>query len=41
MAQGLEVCLYMGNLDALRDWDHSKDYVGMQWLMLQQNRAED
>jgi GDPmannose 4,6-dehydratase len=41
IAQGLEQCLYMGNLDALRDWGHSKDYVRMQWMMLQQDKAED
>lgn len=41
IAQGLEHCLYMGNLDALRDWGHAKDYVRMQWLMLQQNSPED
>ncbi|CAM8624594.1 Gmd GDP-D-mannose dehydratase [Burkholderiales bacterium] len=41
LAQGLEDCLYMGNLDALRDWGHAKDYVRMQWLMLQQDQAED
>ena len=41
IAQGLEQCLYMGNLDALRDWGHAKDYVRMQWLMLQQNAPED
>jgi len=41
IAQGLESCLYMGNLDALRDWGHAKDYVEMQWLMLQQERPED
>lgn len=41
IAQGLEACLYMGNLDALRDWGHAKDYVRMQWLMLQQEQAED
>ena len=41
IAQGLEQCLYMGNLDALRDWGHAKDYVCMQWLMLQQDTAED
>jgi len=41
MAQGLDTCLYMGNLDALRDWGHAKDYVRMQWLMLQQNQPED
>lgn len=38
---GLEDCLYMGNLDALRDWGHAKDYVKMQWLMLQQEKPED
>ncbi|QEP42100.1 GDP-mannose 4,6-dehydratase [Ectothiorhodospiraceae bacterium BW-2] len=41
IAQGLEQCLYMGNLNALRDWGHAKDYVRMQWLMLQQDQAED
>ena len=41
IAQGLEDCLYMGNVDALRDWGHAKDYVRMQWMMLQQDRAED
>jgi GDPmannose 4,6-dehydratase len=41
IAQGLEQCLYMGNLDSLRDWGHAKDYVKMQWLMLQQQKAED
>jgi GDPmannose 4,6-dehydratase len=41
IAQGLEQCLYMGNLDALRDWGHAKDYVRMQWMMLQQDKAED
>jgi GDPmannose 4,6-dehydratase len=41
IAQGLERCLYMGNMDALRDWGHAKDYVRMQWLMLQQERPED
>jgi GDPmannose 4,6-dehydratase len=41
IACGLEKCLYMGNLDALRDWGHAKDYVRMQWLMLQQDRPED
>ncbi|WP_336407004.1 GDP-mannose 4,6-dehydratase [Gallaecimonas mangrovi] len=41
IAQGLESCLYMGNMDALRDWGHAKDYVQMQWLMLQQEKAED
>jgi GDPmannose 4,6-dehydratase len=41
IGQGLEQCLYMGNMDALRDWGHAKDYVRMQWLMLQQNQPED
>ncbi|TFZ04213.1 GDP-mannose 4,6-dehydratase [Ramlibacter rhizophilus] len=41
IAQGLESCLYMGNLDALRDWGHAKDYVRMQWMMLQQDHADD
>lgn len=41
IGQGLEQCLYMGNMDALRDWGHAKDYVRMQWLMLQQEQAED
>jgi len=41
ISQGLEPCLYMGNLDSLRDWGHAKDYVRMQWLMLQQDVAED
>lgn len=38
---GLEQCLYLGNIDSLRDWGHAKDYVEMQWLMLQQDTAED
>jgi GDPmannose 4,6-dehydratase len=38
---GLQDCLYLGNLDALRDWGHAKDYVEMQWLMLQQDQPED
>jgi GDPmannose 4,6-dehydratase len=38
---GLQDCLYLGNLDSLRDWGHAKDYVEMQWLMLQQETAED
>ena len=38
---GLQDCLYLGNLDAKRDWGHAKDYVEVQWLMLQQERAED
>ena len=41
IAQGLESCLYMGNLDALRDWGHAKDYVRMQWMMLQQDHPDD
>jgi GDPmannose 4,6-dehydratase len=41
IAQGLEPCLYMGNIDSLRDWGHAKDYVRMQWMMLQQDTAED
>jgi GDPmannose 4,6-dehydratase len=41
ISQGLEDCLYMGNLDALRDWGHAQDYVQMQWLMLQQDQPED
>ena len=41
IAQGLEDCLYMGNIDSLRDWGHAKDYVRMQWMMLQQDNPED
>mgnify|MGYP003958492265 FL=1 len=41
MAQGLEECLYMGNINALRDWGHAKDYVRMQWMMLQQDKPDD
>jgi len=41
ISQGLEDCLYMGNLDAMRDWGHAKDYVRMQWMMLQQEQPED
>jgi len=41
IALGLEQCLYLGNMDALRDWGHAKDYVRMQWLMLQQEQPED
>lgn len=41
IAQGLESCLFMGNMDALRDWGHAKDYVRMQWMMLQQDLPED
>ena len=37
----LQDCLYLGNMDSLRDWGHAKDYVEMQWLMLQQEQAED
>jgi len=40
-SQGLDDCLYMGNIDALRDWGHAKDYVRMQSLMLQQDKPED
>ncbi len=39
--EGLEKCLYLGNIDSLRDWGHAKDYVEMQWLMLQQDKPED
>jgi GDPmannose 4,6-dehydratase len=38
---GLQDCLYLGNMDSLRDWGHAKDYIEMQWLMLQQEKAED
>ena len=41
IAIGLEPCLYMGNIDSLRDWGHAKDYVRMQWMMLQQDEPED
>jgi GDPmannose 4,6-dehydratase len=41
IAKGLDECLYLGNLNAKRDWGHAKDYVKMQWLMLQQEKAED
>jgi len=41
ISQGLESCLYMGNIDALRDWGHARDYVRMQWMMLQQDQPED
>lgn len=41
IAQGLDKCLYLGNMNALRDWGHAKDYVRMQWLMLQQDKPED
>lgn len=41
ISQGLEACLFLGNMDALRDWGHAKDYVRMQWMMLQQDTPED
>jgi GDPmannose 4,6-dehydratase len=41
ISQGLEACLYLGNMDALRDWGHAKDYVRMQWMMLQQDEPRD
>lgn len=41
IAQGLEQCLFMGNIDAMRDWGHARDYVRMQWMMLQQDHADD
>lgn len=41
IAQGLDTCLYMGNIDALRDWGHAKDYVRMMWMMLQQDQPQD
>lgn len=41
IAQGLESCLFLGNMDSLRDWGHARDYVEMQWLMLQQDEPED
>jgi GDPmannose 4,6-dehydratase len=41
ISQGLEECLFLGNMDALRDWGHAKDYVRMQWMMLQQESADD
>ncbi|MBC8126188.1 MAG: GDP-mannose 4,6-dehydratase [Gloeobacteraceae cyanobacterium ES-bin-144] len=41
IAQGLESCLFLGNIDSLRDWGHAKDYVRMQWMMLQQETADD
>lgn len=41
ISQGLQDCLYMGNIDALRDWGHAKDYVRMQWMMLQQDEPDD
>ncbi len=41
ISQGLENCLYLGNMDALRDWGHAKDYVRMQWMMLQNDKPDD
>ncbi len=41
ISQGIEACLYLGNMDALRDWGHAKDYVRMQWMMLQQDQPDD
>ncbi|KAB0518344.1 GDP-mannose 4,6-dehydratase [Pseudomonas extremorientalis] len=41
ISQGLEKCVFLGNMDALRDWGHAKDYVRMQWMMLQQDQPED
>jgi GDPmannose 4,6-dehydratase len=41
IAQGIEKCMYLGNLNSLRDWGHAKDYVRMQWLMLQQDKPDD
>ena len=41
VSQGIEKCLYLGNMDSLRDWGHAKDYVRMQWMMLRQERPED
>jgi len=41
IAHGIESCLFLGNIDSLRDWGHAKDYVRMQWMMLQQEQAED
>jgi GDPmannose 4,6-dehydratase len=41
MALGIEKCLYMGNIDSMRDWGHAKDYVRVQWMMLQQEHPED
>lgn len=41
ISQGLEECLYVGNMNALRDWGHAKDYVRMQWMMLQQDEPKD
>jgi GDPmannose 4,6-dehydratase len=41
ISQGVQTCLYLGNMDALRDWGHAKDYVRMQWMMLQQDEPDD
>ncbi|MDA7624221.1 GDP-mannose 4,6-dehydratase [Akkermansiaceae bacterium] len=41
ISQGVQACLYLGNMDALRDWGHAKDYVRMQWMMLQQDEPDD
>ncbi|MEK9568313.1 MAG: GDP-mannose 4,6-dehydratase [Paracoccaceae bacterium] len=41
IAHGLDSCLHLGNMDALRDWGHAKDYVRMQWMMLQQDKPDD
>lgn len=41
IALGIDQCLYMGNMDSLRDWGHARDYVRMQWMMLQQDKPED
>jgi GDPmannose 4,6-dehydratase len=41
VAQGLDKCLFLGNMNAMRDWGHAKDYVRMQWMMLQQDQPED
>lgn len=41
IAQGLDTCLYMGNIDSMRDWGHAKDYVRMQWMMLQCEKSDD
>lgn len=41
ISQGVQECLYLGNMDALRDWGHAKDYVRMQWMMLQQDKPDD
>ncbi len=41
IALGIDACLYLGNMNSLRDWGHAKDYVEMQWLMLQQEQPED